>query len=83
MDMEQRIDRVERNMESLTNIVHLLVESQIHSNARIDKLTGHVDRLTVTMQELAESHKDLDDKFSILIRMFDEWINKNPPPLGQ
>jgi hypothetical protein len=78
------MDRVERMMELLiTDHVKFSDEHKQLLTAQI-VLTDRMDRLTTTMQELAEAQKrtdqqmkDSDGRLGILIRMMDEFIRRN------
>jgi hypothetical protein len=76
-----RMDRVERMMEMLvTNHVKFSDEHKQLLTAQV-VLTDRMDRLTTTMQELAEAQKytnqqmkETDERLGILIRMMDGFI---------
>jgi hypothetical protein len=78
------MDRVERMMELLiTDHVKFSDEHKQLLTAQI-VLTDRMDRLTTTMQELAEAQKRTDQqmkdsygRLGILIRMMDEFIRRN------
>lgn len=78
------MDRVERMMELLiTDHVKFSDEHKQLLTAQV-VLTDRMDRLTTTMQELAEAQKrtdqqmkDSDGRLGILIRMMDEFIRRN------
>jgi len=78
------MDRVERMMEPLiTDHVKFTDEHKQLLTAQV-VLTDRMDRLTTTMQELAEAQKrtdqqmkDSDGRLGILIRMMDEFIRRN------
>ena len=78
------MDRVERMMELLiTDHVKFTDEHKQLLTAQV-VLTDRMDRLTTTMQELAEAQKrtdqqmkDSDGRLGILIRMMDEFIRRN------
>ena len=75
------MDRVERMMELLiTDHVKFSDEHKQLLTAQV-VLTDRMDRLTTTMQELAEAQKytnqqmkETDERLGILIRMMDEFI---------
>ena len=78
------MDRVERMMELLiTDHVKFSDEHKQLLTAQV-VLTDRMDRLTTTVQELAEAQKrtdqqmkDSDGRLGILIRMMDEFIRRN------
>ena len=80
------MDRVERMMEMLiSDHVKFSDEHKQLLTAQV-VLTDRMDRLTTTMQELAEAQKrtdqqmkDSDGRLGILIRMMDEFIRRNGP----
>lgn len=43
-------------------------------------LTDRVDKLAITVQELAESQKHTDDRLNALIHVVDDWITRGIPP---
>jgi hypothetical protein len=68
------MDRVERMMELLiTDHVKFSDEHKQLLTAQVI-LTDRMDRLTTTMQELAESQKHTDERLGILVHMMDEFI---------
>ena len=66
--------RVERMMELLT-IDHVKFSDE-HKQLLTAQvvLTDRMDRLTSTMQELAESQKHTDERLGVLVHMMDEFI---------
>jgi hypothetical protein len=69
-----RMDRVEQMMEMLiTDHVKFSDEHKQLLTAQI-VLTDRMDRLTTTMQELAESQKHTDERMGVLVHMMDEFI---------
>jgi hypothetical protein len=78
------MDRAERMMELLiTDHVKFSDEHKQLFTAQV-VLTDRMDRLTTTMQELAEAQKRTDQqmkdsygRLGILIRMMDEFIRRN------
>ena len=68
------MDRVEQMMEMLiTDHVKFSDEHKQLLTAQI-VLTDRMDRLTTTMQELAESQKHTDERMGVLVHMMDEFI---------
>ena len=80
------MDRVERMMEVLTtDHVKFGDEHKQLLTAQVI-LTDRMDRLAITMQELAESQKqtdqqmkESDERLGILSRMMDEFIRRDRP----
>ena len=78
------MDRVERMMELLiTDHVKFSDEHKQLLTAQV-VLTDRMDRLTITMQELAEAQKrtdqqmkESDERMGILTRMMDEFIRRD------
>ena len=75
-DKNPRMDRIERTLEMLVadhiafrNEHKQLLTSQILLTDQMDKLTG-------TMQELAESQKATDGRMTVLIGMMDTFIRE-------
>jgi hypothetical protein len=79
-----RMDRVERMMEMLiTDHIKFSDEHKQLLTAQV-VLTDRMDRLTTTMQELAEAQKhtdqqmkESDERLGILTRMMDEFIRRD------
>jgi dynactin complex subunit len=79
-----RMDRVERMMEMLiTDHVKFSDEHKQLLTAQV-VLTDRMDRLTTTMQQLAEAQKrtdqqmkESDERLGILTRMMDEFIRRD------
>lgn len=68
------MDRVERMMEMLiTDHVKFSDEHKQLLTAQV-VLTDRMDRLTITMQELAEAQKHTDELMSVLVHMTDGFI---------
>ena len=68
------MDRVERIMEMLiTDHVKFSDEHKQLLTAQV-VLTDRMDRLTTTMQELAESQKHTDERMGVLVNMMDGFI---------
>jgi len=78
------MDRVERMMEMLiTDHVKFSDEHKQLLTAQV-VLTDRMDRLTTTMQEVAEAQKhtdqqmkESDERLGILTRMMDEFIRRD------
>jgi len=78
------MDRVERMMEMLiTDHIKFSDEHKQLLTAQV-VLTDRMDRLTTTMQELAEAQKhtdqqmkESDERLGILTRMMDEFIRRD------
>jgi len=82
-DGSARLERVEKLMELLIDD-HLRFSDE-HRQLLTSQvlLTDRMDRLTITMQELAEAQKvtgdqmkETDERLSILIRMMDDFIRR-------
>ena len=71
-----RLDRIESLMDRLA--AHRLMFRDEHRTLLTAQvlLTDRMDKLTGTMQELAESQKHTDERMGILIHMMDEFIRK-------
>ena len=68
------MDRVERMMEMLiTDHVKFSDEHKQLLTAQV-VLTDRMDRLTTTMQQLAEAQKHTDERMGVLIDMMDGFI---------
>ena len=68
------MDRVERMMELLiTDHVKFSDEHKQLLTAQV-VLTDRMDRLTATMQELAEAQKHTDEQMGVLVHMMDGFI---------
>jgi hypothetical protein len=69
-----RIDRIERMMEMLiTDHVKFSDEHKQLLTAQVI-LTDRMDRVTITMQELAEAQKHTDERIGVLVHMMDGFI---------
>jgi hypothetical protein len=69
-----RMDRVERMMELLiTDHIKFSDEHKQLLTAQV-VLTDRMDRLTTTMQELAEAQKHTDERMGVLVHMMDGFI---------
>jgi hypothetical protein len=69
-----RMDRVERMMELLiTDPVKFSDEHKQLLTAQV-VLTDRMDRLTTTMQELAEAQKHTDERMGVLVHTMDGFI---------
>jgi hypothetical protein len=69
-----RMDRVERMMELLiTDHVKFSDEHKQLLTAQV-VLTDRMDRLTTTMQALAEAQKHTDERMGVLVHMMDGFI---------
>lgn len=60
-----------------------LLTAQVLLTDRLDQLTVRVDKVAVTVQELAESQQHTDDRLNALIHVVDDWIRGIPPPPRQ
>jgi len=68
------MDRVERMMELLiTDHVKFSDEHKQLLTAQV-VLTDRMDRLTITMQELAEAQKHTDERMGVLVHTMDGFI---------
>ena len=80
-----RLDRIERAIEFIAED-HLkfrrehnhLLTAQILLTDSMDKLTARTDRLAQTMQELAETQKQADERLNALILTVDDLIRRLP-----
>ena len=77
---KSRLDRLEGLMELL--IDDHFKFSQEHKQLLTAQviLTDRLDRLTVTVRELAEAQKHTDDRLNALLHVVDDWIRRTPPP---
>lgn len=84
---KSRLDRLEGLMQLLIED-HLKFRDDLRQllTAQV-VLTDRVDRLAITVQELAERQKELtesqkhtDDRLNALIHVVDDWITRGIPP---
>jgi hypothetical protein len=77
-----RLDRIESLVERLV-ADHLTFRDEHRAllTAQV-LLTDRMDKLTVTMQELAEAQKHTDARMGVLIHMMDEFIRKRGEQRG-
>jgi len=76
---KSRLDRLEGLMELL--IDEHMKFTQEHKQLLTAQviLTDRLDRLTVTVRELAEAQRHTDDRLNALIHVVDDWIRRTPP----
>jgi hypothetical protein len=77
---KSRLDRLEGLMQLLIED-HLKFRDDLRQllTAQV-LLTDRVDKLAITVQELAESQKHTDDRLNALIHVVDDWITRGIPP---
>jgi hypothetical protein len=77
---KSRLDRLEGLMQLLIED-HLKFRDDLRQllTAQV-LLTDRVDKLAITVQELAESQKHTDDRLNALIHVVDDWITRGSPP---
>jgi hypothetical protein len=75
-DKNPRMDRIERTLEMLVadHIAFRDEHKQLLTSQIL--LTDQMDKLTGTMQELAESQKATDGRMTVLIGMMDTFIRE-------
>ena len=80
---KSRLDRLEGLMQLLIED-HLKFRDDLRQllTAQV-VLTDRVDKLAVTVQELAESQAHTNDRLNALIHVVDDWIRGIPPPPRQ
>ena len=81
-------------LDRLEGLMQLLIEDHLKFRDDLRQLltaqvvlTDRVDKLAITVQELAEKQKELtdsekhtDDRLNALIHVVDDWITRGIPP---
>ena len=74
-----RLDRMERLMEMLvSDHVQFADEHKKLLTAQV-VLTDRMDKLTIRMDQLAQSQQETTGKLDALIQVVDDFIRKRPP----
>jgi len=77
-----RLDRIERAIESLADDFRdehkRLLTAQILLVDRMNELTGRIDKLAETVEDLAEAHKGSEERLNALILTVDDLIRRPP-----
>lgn len=77
-DNGRRLTRLEEFVEVLANEhIQFAEEHQRLLTAQV-LLTDRMDKLTDRVDKLAAAQSDTDVRLGVLIRMFDEWIRRQP-----
>jgi hypothetical protein len=76
----ERLDRIERALERVMAAhEEFTVEHKQLLTAQI-VLTDNMNKLAQAQAAAAQAHQETEDRLTILIKMMDEWIRRNPAP---